>query len=203
MPQIQAFVFDIGMVLHEWSPYNLYRKLLPSDEAIEKFLTDIAHDEWNRRLDTGLDWAEEVERKAGQHPEYAPLIRAYHERWEEMAAEAIEGSVAIMSALKEKEYPVYALTNYSQCKLDIAREKYPFLKEFDGMVVSSDEGVLKPDPQIYKILLERYNLAPENTFFTDDREDNVTGARALGIQAFLFTSPEQLRADIESLDIPL
>ncbi len=114
-----------------------------------------------------------------------------------MLAGPIEGSVEILRALKEAGVPVYALTNMETWTYPGRRDRYPFLRWFDGTVVSGFEGVAKPDPRVFELLLDRFHLAPQTTLLIDDSPKNVAAARAVGMQAIEFESPARLRDWLE------
>ncbi len=192
-----SVVFDLGAVLIDWDPRYLYRELFPGDEpAMERFLAEICSPAWNHRQDEGRTWAEATAELVARHPAERTRIEAYHAGWERMLGGPIPGSVAILAELRERGTPLYALTNWSSETFPIARARYDFLGWFTGIVVSGDERVAKPDPAIYRILLARHALVPERTCFIDDREENVAGARALGMDGIRFTDPAALRADL-------
>lgn len=191
-------VFDIGGVLIEWDPRHLYRKLFPGDEAaMERFLAEICTPEWNLEQDRGRPWEEAVAVLTGRFPDLAELIAAYHLRWEEMVPGPVEGTADLLRALKSRGRPVYAITNFSAAKLALARRRFDFLNLFDGVVVSGEERLVKPDPAIYRRLLDRYALEPAETLFIDDVERNVEAARGVGMQAIRFTGADALRRDLE------
>ena len=144
----RAVVFDLGGVLIDWNPRHLYRKLLPDDASIEEFLAEVCTSEWNYQQDAGRTVAEAVGELSGRHPDKAPLIAAYYERWEEMLGGAIEASVALLEELDAAGVPLYALTNWSRETFPIARRRFPFLERFRGIVVSGEEGAAKPDPPV-------------------------------------------------------
>jgi 2-haloacid dehalogenase len=152
--------------------------------------------EWNHRQDAGRSWAEAVEELCLAHPDKRDLIEAYAARWEEMLGGPIDGTVAILAELRDAGVPLYALSNWSAETFPRARERYEFLRWFDGTVISGELGVTKPDPRIYEHLLERFGLQAGQVFFTDDLVANVEAARALGIEAVVFRGPEPLRRDL-------
>jgi 2-haloacid dehalogenase len=90
----------------------------------------------------------------------------------------------------------YALTNFSAEKWQVAKDRWGFLTGFDGTVVSGTEKVAKPDLRIYQILLDRYALDPERTFYTDDTKENVEAARVAGLDAEVFVDPNTLRQQL-------
>ena len=195
-------VFDIGGVLLRWDPRFLYRKLFGGDErAVEEFLTHVCTVEWNERQDAGRTFAEAHAELIPKHPDKSHLIEAFGNRFGEMIAGPIEGTVDILADLKRAGVPRYALTNWSAETFPPARARFEFLSWFDGIVVSGEEGVIKPDPRIFRILLERYRIAPDEAVFIDDNPGNAAAAHALGIHGIHFRSPELLRRELETLGI--
>lgn len=200
--RVRAIVFDLGGVLIDWNPRHLYRKLFDGDDAaMEAFLSEICTQAWNEEQDGGRPFADAVALLAARHPEHAELIRAYDERWEEMLAGPIEGTVAVLAALRNRGVPLYALTNWSAEKFPIARRRFDFLAWFEDIVVSGEIGLKKPDPQIFRHLFDRHGLSPAETLFIDDSERNVTAAAELGMPALRFRSPEALRLDLAALGL--
>ena len=193
--QPKAVIFDVGNVLVRWDARLLYRQLLPDDDAIDAFLAEVGFAAWNLELDRGLPWDEGVAALAAAHPHRAALIRAFHERWHETLPGAIDASVAILEELDAAGVPLYAITNYSGAKWAETLPRFPFLaRSFRDVVVSGHEGIVKPDPEIYRRCLARNGLEPARTIFVDDSEKNVAGAAALGIDAIRFTDTPALRA---------
>lgn len=199
----KTVVFDLGGVLVDWDPRYLYRTLMPSEAEVERFLTEVATPEWNAAQDVGRTWAEAVETLSAQFPEHADLIAAYDERWLETIRGDIPGTVEILGQLRAAGTPLYALTNWSAEKFPLARERFGWLAWFEGIVVSGEEQVVKPDPRIYHILLDRHGLDPAATVFIDDSRPNVDAAAAVGITALHFTSPQGLRDDLDGLGFTL
>jgi 2-haloacid dehalogenase len=194
----KAVVFDLGGVLIDWDPRYLYRKLLADEEAVEEFLATVCTPEWNAELDRGRPFAEGVAELVERHPAQAAAITAYHERWPEMLGGEVPGALAVLADLRAAGVPLYALTNWSAETFAITRGRFAFLEWFDGVVVSGQERVIKPDPRIFRLLADRFGLDPETTFYVDDSEANVAAARALGFDAVRFTGPERLRRDLEA-----
>ena len=193
---IKAVVFDLGGVLIDWDPRYLYRKLLTDEAAVEEFLATVCTPEWNAEQDRGRPFAEGVAELVERHPAHAAAIAAYSERWEEMLGGEIPGTVELLAELRAAGMPLYALTNWSAETFVIARERFELLSWFDGVLVSGEERMIKPDPAFFRLLLDRFGLAPEATFYVDDSEPNVAAARALGLDAVRFTGPEQLRREL-------
>ena len=195
-------VFDLGGVLIDWDPRHLYRKLFAGDDvAMEHFLATVCTHEWNRGQDAGRSFAEGCRLLKTEHPDKAELIDAYATRFDEMMPGPIEGSVEILSELHERGTRLYGLTNFSAEAYPPAFERFGFLRWFRGILVSGEVGVIKPDPRIYQLLLERFALDPSRTVYIDDVEANVAAARPFGIRAIHFTAPAALREELVGLGL--
>ena len=201
-PPRRVVVFDIGGVLIQWNPRYLYRKLFGGDEAaMESFLANVCTVDWNERQDAGRSFADATAALLPRHSDQAHLIEAFGRRFGEMIPGAIEGTVDILADLKRAGVPRYALTNWSAETFPPQQRRFEFLSWFDGIVVSGEEGVIKPDPQIFRILLERYRIEPQEAVFIDDNPANAEAAAALGLHGIHFRSPEHLRRELETLDL--
>ena len=192
---VSTVVFDLGGVLIDWDPRYLYRRLLP-EEDVEAFLDEIGFDAWNHAQDAGGSWADAVTSHGARHPHRRELIEAYPQRFLETLGGPIPGTVAILEELHSRDVPVLALTNWSAETFRVAREEFGFLDLFDGIVVSGEERVAKPDPRIFALLLERYGLEPAQVVFIDDAPVNVEAARRAGLVAVRYESPSQLREQL-------
>jgi 2-haloacid dehalogenase len=200
---LNTVVFDLGGVLIDWNPRHLFRHLISEEERMEYFLREVATPEWNGRQDAGRPLDEATEWLIERHPEWEELIRAYYGRWPEMISGPIEGTLAILKTIYErKSHRLLALTNWSQETFPVARKKFPWLNShFEGILVSGEEKLIKPDPRIYELLIERYGLDPEKAVFIDDNEPNVSGAREVGLHAIHFRSPELLKIELQKLEV--
>ncbi|MBG0810678.1 HAD family phosphatase [Methylosinus sp. H3A] len=197
--RVTTVVFDIGNVLVDWNPRYLYRKLFDDAEAMERFLGEVCTSDWNLELDRGRPFAEAVAERVTLYPDFADLIRAYDARWAEMIAGPIAGTVALLERLAERATPLYALTNFSDEKYGETYERFGFFRRFAGVVVSGRVKLLKPDPAIYRLLLETYGLDPAACLFIDDSPANVEGARKVGLHATRFESPEQVERTLKEM----
>jgi 2-haloacid dehalogenase len=194
MTDATAVIFDIGNVLLRWDVRLLYRQLLPDEAAIDAFLAEIGFHDWNLDFDRGVPWDEGVLRLTAMHPHRADLIRAFDERWHETLPGEIAGTAEILDDLDAAGVSLFAITNFSGAKWAESVARFPFLSSrFRDVVVSGHEGIVKPDPEIYRRLVARNGLDSERCIFIDDNPDNVAGAAALGIDAILFTTSEALR----------
>jgi 2-haloacid dehalogenase len=196
---VSAVVFDIGGVLLDWDPRHFYRKLFGGDEtAMEQFLTRVCSPQWHAAQDLGYGIAQACGELAARHRDQAELILAWAGHTEDMVAGSIAGSVAVFADLKRRGVSCYALSNMEAETFPLRLRKFSFLRWFDGYVISGLEGMAKPDPRIYRLLLQRYELLAAQTLFIDDKADNVAAARGVGMEAIRFESPPLLRAQLES-----
>ncbi|MBV9217879.1 MAG: HAD family phosphatase [Methylobacteriaceae bacterium] len=198
--QHTAVVFDIGNVFIEWDPRHLFAGMFDGQaRAMEWFLANVCTPDWNREQDRGRSWRDAVASLRTIYPEWREEIESYDRRWHETAPRAFDQTVAIFERLKAAGVPIYAITNFSHEKFAECRERFEFLGAFDGVIVSATEGLLKPDPAIYHVLLSRYGLEPAACIFIDDSHANVAAARDLGMTALAFADPHVLAEDLRRL----
>jgi len=196
-----AVVFDLGGVLLDWDPRYLYRRLLDESE-VDAFLTEVDFAAWNHRQDMGeQSWAAAVDALAARHPHRRELIAAYPQRFRETISGPIDESVTVVRELNDRGTRLFALTNWSAETFAGIRGEFDFLGLFEGIVVSGEERLGKPDPRIFRLLLDRFGLAARDTVFVDDSPANIAAAQASGMVTLLFRTPRQLRADLGLLGL--
>ena len=199
----KAVIFDVGRVLLDWDVYALYRKLLPSDAEIDRFLEEVRLLDHNLEFDRGKPFTDGIADLVVQFPHRRELLEAFDERWHETIPGQIEGSVAILDVLHAADVPLFAITNFAKEKWALAVERFPFLAtRFRDVAVSGHEGIIKPDAEIFTRLLVRNALQPDASIFIDDSPKNIEGARAVGIDAVLFVDPDTLRRDLADRGVP-
>ena len=196
-----SIVFDFGGVLADWNPRYLYRKIFSSEKEMEYFLSHVCDGDWNAELDAGKSFSRAVAERAALYPQYANPIRAYHKRWGEMISGEVAGTHALVRRLKQKGYKVYGLSNWSAETFPIAKKRFPIFALFDGIVLSGEEKLIKPDPQIFKRLLLRFDLCAEECLFIDDSQANVSAARRLGFDVVRFENAGQLERELQKRGI--
>ena len=161
MSQARAVLWDLGHTLVDWDPARVYRELLPNDDAVEVFLGGVCTMAWHQRHDAGVPMAENRKALIEAHPDKAELIKAWETRWADMFDGWVEGMEAIVETLESAGVPQYALTNLPAEKWPHILSTYPAIARFDAHVVSGQEGVIKPDPEIYEITRARIAHAPD------------------------------------------
>jgi 2-haloacid dehalogenase len=194
---INTIIFDLGAVLIDWNPDYMYRSIFADEQQMRDFLSTVTTSDWNEEQDAGRSLREGTEWLVAQHPHHEENIRAFYDRWIEMLGDAFEGTVEIFKELKDSgKYRIYALTNWSAETFPMAQEKFEFLGWFDGIVVSGAEKMRKPAPEFYQILLDRYNVNPQESLFIDDNYRNILAAEKMGINCIHFTTSEKLREEL-------
>ena len=196
---IKNIIFDFGGVLLDWNPRYLYREYFHDDGKMEWFLANVCNGEWNIKQDAGRPFSVAVKLLQEKFPEWKEPIRMFDEYWYKMLKCELPESIDLLRELKGRGYGIYGLTNWSAEKIGYAFSHYDFFGQFDGIVVSGREKVAKPDPEIYRILLDRYRLIPEECVFIDDNQDNVDAALKLGINAVRFDDISSVRARLEKI----
>ena len=201
---VRNVIFDFGGVLLDWNPRHLYRPYFNDEAEMEYFLANICTFEWNAENDRGVPMAENVARLQRQFPEYAEPIAMFKSRWDEMLRASIPEGVALLKEVKRRGYRLYGLTNWEAETIGVAYERYDFFSLFDGIVVSGEEHVIKPEPEIYRRLLDRYRLRADECLFIDDNAQNIEAALALGFAAVRFdnpaTAPQRILALLDEND---
>lgn len=199
---IKAIIFDYGNVLLDWNPRYVYRRYFPDDpERMENFLREINFMEWNAHQDRGRPFEEGVAILSEQFPQYADLIRAFHEHWTDSVGEALAGTVEILKQLKQSGYSLYGLSNWSAETFPHARAKHNFFDLFDDMVISGAVGFVKPEPEIYQIMLEKIGRPAPECLFIDDSLPNIQQANKIGFATIHFQSPAQLKEELTKLQL--
>ena len=201
--KIETIIFDLGGVLVDWKPEYVYRKVFNNDEEkVQWFLNTVCTPEWNIEQDAGRTIEEGVNIKIKEFPQYEEWIRLFYNEWHNMFSGPIQENVELFKDLKNSgNYNIYALTNWSAEKWDLALELFPFFKDFDGVVVSGREKTRKPFPEIYTLILNRFNINPKSTIFIDDNFDNVQAAKTLDIQSIRYTPSVDLKLELKKFNV--
>jgi len=202
VPNRSVAVFDLGGVLIEWNPRYLYRKLFNGDDAaMEHFLANVCTPSWNSQQDAGRPFAEACAALKLEHPAHAELIDAWIQRQEEMVPGPISGTVDILAELRAREVPLYALSNWSAETFPISQRRFEFLQWFQGIVLSGEVRLVKPDPRIFQHFFETHAIDPADAVYIDDLKANVEAAATFGMHGIVFTDPPALRRELVKLGL--
>ncbi|MEG0928805.1 HAD family hydrolase [Chryseobacterium sp.] len=202
--KIKNIIFDFGGVLMDWDPRYFFKDYFKDDEKMEYFLENIAQDEWNIEQDRGRTLAEGTEIQVKKFPEWEKEIRAFYDNWTIMLKSDIPQNVEVLRKLKNTDYHLFGLTNWSAETFPYALENYDFFQIFDGkIVVSGTEKLIKPDPKIWYVLLERYNIQAGESVFIDDNPKNIEMAQSLGFETIQVTPDTNLEQKLADLGIKI
>ncbi|GGO98574.1 HAD family hydrolase [Stakelama pacifica] len=193
----KAVIFDIGNVLFHWDPRYLYERLIDDDRALDAFVRDVVTQEWHFQHDAGRDFAETSAELAALYPQHADLIAAWGPRFNESISGPVPGMHEIVAELDSAGVPIFGITNFSHEFWPPFRAEWESVfAPFRDVVVSGEERLVKPDPAIYRLALDRFGLEPQDAVFVDDNPNNVAAAAALGIDAVQFTDAAAFRAKL-------
>lgn len=197
---IKNLIFDFGGVLIDWNPRHLYKNIFADKAEMEFFLNNICTFQWNLNQDAGHSLSEATKELQAEHPEYTKEIEMFYKDWVQMLGGEIFENTGLLKPLKAK-YRLFGLTNWSAETIPVAYGLYPFFKELEGIVVSGEEKIVKPDPAIFKILLNRYQLEAAESLFIDDNLNNIIAAKELGF--FTIHIKDDTRLDQELIKLGL
>jgi FMN phosphatase YigB (HAD superfamily) len=203
MVVIEAILFDVGNVLIEWDPRHLYRKLLPSEEAVEEFLSKICTLEWHFAHDQGVSFEENALPLKEQYPEHAELIDQWGGRYMEMAPQEVVGMSALVNRAKSVGLGIHGLTNMPTPTFPMLLERFPVMRQLETVVVSGDEKVCKPEPRIFELALERMGADADKVLFVDDSMPNIDAAKAMGFHVHHFSQSDHLARQLADLGVSL
>ena len=192
---MRNIIFDFGNVLVQWHPELVYTEYFGDEAKAWWFLRHVVDNEWRGRIDAGESTAELTAELAGRFPEYREAIELFDQRYFDMLTGEVPGMRELLEDVMQ-HYEVYGLTNWSMETFPTARKRFTILQKIDRYVVSAAERLIKPDPRLFQVLLDRYGLKAEECTFVDDNPDNVAAARKLGMQGIVFTGADDLRKQL-------
>ena len=190
------FLFDLGGVFFDWDPNHFYKDVFENIEEREFFLAEVCNDQWNVQQDAGRSIAEAELELIPKFPHYEKEIKMYYKNHRKMIRGVFEESVDILKKLKDKNYKCYVLSNWSAETFAGMTDDYPFLKLFDGLLISGEDKLMKPDSAIYELAKNRFNLNPEETIFIDDKRENIEAAKGLDFKTIHLADPKNIEIEI-------
>lgn len=195
---INTVIFDIGMVLVYFRWRELFADLGFAGEKFDKIASATVHNPWWNEFDKGLMSVEEVVAKYVESaPEYREEIEKIYE-YSDKFIEMYEYTPGWIEQLKERGYKVYILSNWSKPAYEANKNTHmKFLEETDGGILSFREGMIKPNPAIYQLLCDRYQINQNEAVFLDDNEANIRAAGEFGLNTIHFKNYEQAREELE------
>ena len=193
---LHAVIFDVGNVLYDWDPAFLYRRLIDDDRALSSFLAQVVTREWHFQHDAGRPLAEMLPELKAEFPEHEALIDAYAARFNETIPGPMPGSLELVERLDAAGVPLFAITNFGHEFWEGFRPTQPVFDRFRDIIVSGTEKLVKPDPAIYRLAIERFGIDPAGAFFIDDVAHNIAGAESVGIAGHRFVDAATLEREL-------
>ncbi|HWT44162.1 MAG TPA: HAD family phosphatase [Sphingopyxis sp.] len=192
----RSVIFDVGRVLFDWDLRYLFAKLIADKDELEWFVTNVVTPGWHFQHDAGRPLAEMVPERKAEFPDHAPLIDAYATRFNETIPGPMPGSLELVERLDAAGVPLFAITNFGHEFWEGFRPTQPVFDRFRDIVVSGTEKLMKPDPAIYALAIERFGIDPAGAIFIDDVAANIAGAESAGIAGHHFCCAEELERDL-------
>jgi len=192
------FLFDLGGVFFDWDPKHFFKNIFENSEELNYFLSEICNDSWNIQQDAGRSIIEAEKELITIFPNYEKQIRMYYYNHRLMIKGVFSQSIEILAKLIKSKYQCYVLSNWSAETFKNMNKDYPFLNQFNGMIISGEDKLIKPDLAIYKLAIKRFNLIPQKTVFIDDKFANVEAAQKLGFHIIHLVDPTTIKENIES-----
>ncbi len=192
----QSVIFDVGRVLFDWDLRHLFAKLIDDKDELEWFVTNVVTPQWHFQHDAGRPLAEMLPELKAEFPDHAPLIDAYATRFNETIPGAVPGSLELVERLGDAGVPLFAITNFGHEFWEGFRPTQPIFDRFRGIIVSGTEKLMKPDPAIYALAIERFAIDPAGALFIDDVAANIAGAESVGIAGHRFVDAATLEREL-------
>ncbi|HEX7804588.1 MAG TPA: HAD-IA family hydrolase [Cellulomonas sp.] len=199
---VDAVVFDLGNVLVRWDPFLPFVGQMDRAE-VEALFDEIDFPSINHGLDAGRPWAEARAEVLRRHPHRVDAFDFYREHFTDSIPGPVDGSARLVRDLVGAGIRALGLTNWSAETFHHAEPAAPAIGLLEDVLVSGEVGIAKPDRRIFRLLASRFQLDPGRTVFTDDSAPNVAAAAAEGYVAVLFTSADDLRADLVRRGLPI
>ena len=195
------FLFDLGGVFFDWNPKYFYKNVFSDSKEMDFFLSKICNDSWNSRQDEGRSIEDGENQIINLFPKFKKQIKMYYKNHKKMIKGVFKNSIEILTVLKKNNYKCYVLSNWSSETFMGMTEEYTFLKQFDDMIISGEHKLIKPNPLIYKLAINKFNLDPLNCVFIDDKYENIDAAKQLGFLTIHLINPRTIKSEIEKFII--
>jgi len=190
------FLFDLGGVFFDWDPKYFYKNVFKNKIDLDFFLSKVCNDNWNIKQDCGRSINEAEKELIDIFPIHEKNIKLYYANHRKMIKKTFIRSIEILIELKKSNYLCYVLSNWSSETFEGMIKDYPFLNYFDGMIISGDEKIIKPDPAIYNLAIKRFDLNPNKTVFIDDKKENIEAAKNIGFNVIHLVNPDNIKEEI-------
>lgn len=194
-------IFDLFQVLVSFNPAIFYKRFIPDEARYNDFMKTVITPEFDRLKDILPDLKQVEEAMIAKYPDFAPEIKAYPDNEADMVEREISGTLDIVQDLKNKGIKLYLLSNINADTIKWAKKVFHFWDLFDGLILSGEVNMAKPDIEIFRYLLHKYKIKPEQAVFVDDNPANINAAKQAGIDGITFTSPAELKEELHSFGL--
>jgi len=191
------FLFDLGGVFFDWDPHHFYKDIFDTEDESKYFLTEVCSDEWNIKQDAGRTIEEAESELIPKFPHYEREIKMYYMNHRKMIRGIFNLSINVLEKLKKQNYECYVLSNWSAETFAGMIDDYPFLKLFDGLLISGEDKLMKPDMAIYELAINRFNLMPQKTVFIDDKLENIEAAKIIHLNTIHLEDPNKIELEVD------
>lgn len=199
---IKTIIFDIGNVLMDFNFQICFRAYAPDEETYQKIVKATVQSPVWAEFDRGVCTDEEIlEGFIKNDPSIESILRNMFERLEGIIKQR-DYAIPWIRELKKSGYQVLVLSNFPKKVYELFQNEMTFLQEVDGGILSYQDQVIKPDKEIYNLLMSRYQLEPQECVFLDDLKDNIKTAKELGMHTVLFTTKEEAQDELRKLNVP-
>jgi 2-haloacid dehalogenase len=192
----RCVIFDVGRVLFDWDLRFLFAKLIADEGELEWFVTHVVTPQWHFQHDAGRPLAEMLPELKAEFPDHGALIDAYATRFNETIPGPVPGSLELVERLDAAGVPLFAITNFGHEFWEAFRPTQPVFDRFEDIIVSGTEKLMKPDPAIYTLAIERFGIAPAGALFIDDVAKNIAGSESVGIAGHVFKDAATLEREL-------
>tara|TARA_B100000787_G_scaffold169115_1_gene159419 strand:+ start:1226 stop:1819 length:594 start_codon:yes stop_codon:yes gene_type:complete len=191
------FLFDLGGVFFDWDPNHFYKDIFDKIEEREYFLNEVCNDKWNIQQDAGRTIKEAESILIPKFPHYEKEIKMYYKNHRNMIRGTFSSSIQILDKLKKQNYECYVLSNWSAETFVGMTTDYSFLQSFNGLLISGEDNMMKPNAEIYELAITRFNLIPQETVFIDDKLENIEAAKNLNLKTIHLVDPNKIELEID------
>ena len=193
------FLFDLGGVFFDWDPHYFFKNIFNTSEERHYFLNEICNDEWNIMQDCGRTIKDAEYELISKFPKYEKYIKMYYKNHRKMIRGTFDQSIKMLENLKLNNFDCYVLSNWSAETFKGMIDDYPFLKLFDGLIISGEDKLIKPDKAIYELAINRFNLVAKETIFIDDKLENINAAKKLDFITIHLIDPKKIELEINKI----
>jgi 2-haloacid dehalogenase len=193
---VKAVIFDIGNVCIKWDPRNLYQKLITDPKELDWFLKEVVTLEWHTHHDAGRSFGDGCANLSQKYPDYEALIHEFDKRWDETIIGSISSTIDMLVQLTNKGIPCFCLTNYSAEKFPDLAKQHSWISLFQDIIVSGEVEMVKPDPKLFALTMDHFNLKPNEALFVDDRLENIQAGERVGLIGHHYKDGPALRTDL-------